>query len=254
MTDLAWAGGFFDAEGSTVVLAQGRWLRLRVQLPQKGGSEDGGVLKRFAAVIGTGRVAAPDAKGVSMFYTSKSCDAVEALQRLVPWIGTVKRGQAMTASRRMLDYLDSTPKAIGPRSILRRHTRDGLEDLLMRQVGSPSWSHDETLAWAAGLLDGDGWFCCPRSWTNPSRVLTAGIGQSGEAGVPEVLRRFREIVGCGRISGPLRRRNTRAMPVGRHAFDPPARQGIDPAAARVGRAQSFFVVPSFARSGRRCGR
>ncbi|HEV2249289.1 MAG TPA: hypothetical protein VGT60_02145 [Candidatus Limnocylindria bacterium] len=61
---------------------------------------------------------------------------------------------------------------------------------------------EHELAWAAGFFDGDGWAALSR----PKRRLLgqpqARINQSSRDGVPEVLRRFRDAVGVGRIGGP----------------------------------------------------
>jgi hypothetical protein len=57
-------------------------------------------------------------------------------------------------------------------------------------------NHD--LAWAAGFFDGEGWA------NRAGRGVQARINQAGADGVPEVLTRFRRIVGVGRIKGPVR--------------------------------------------------
>jgi hypothetical protein len=56
-------------------------------------------------------------------------------------------------------------------------------------------SHD--LAWAAGFFDGEGWA------NRAGRGVRARINQAGPDGVPEVLTKFRRIVGVGRIKGPV---------------------------------------------------
>lgn len=56
-------------------------------------------------------------------------------------------------------------------------------------------SHD--LAWAAGFFDGEG-------WANRSRrSVHSRINQASRDGVPEVLTKFKRIVGVGRIKGPV---------------------------------------------------
>lgn len=209
MDELAWAGGFFDAEGSTVVLVQRRWMRLRVQVPQKDPTGTDELLRRFAAAVGAGRIASRS-DGISAFYTPRTGEAIAVLMRLFRWIGDVKREQALVAARRMLLYLSATSKPIGPRSVVRRGNRDGLAALLRVPAGSAMTPQQE-LAWAAGLFDGDGSFGCPRSRTNPHRVLTAKVSQSGDDGVPLVLDHLRRVLRCGRIVGPGRPRHARAM-------------------------------------------
>jgi hypothetical protein len=56
-------------------------------------------------------------------------------------------------------------------------------------------SHD--LAWAAGFFDGEG-------WANRSRRgVHSRINQASLDGIPEVLTKFKRIVGVGRIHGPV---------------------------------------------------
>lgn len=52
------------------------------------------------------------------------------------------------------------------------------------------------LAWAAGFFDGEGWA------NRSGRGVQSRINQAGAAGMPEVLIRFRQIVGVGRLKGP----------------------------------------------------
>jgi hypothetical protein len=56
-------------------------------------------------------------------------------------------------------------------------------------------SHD--FAWAAGFFDGEGWA------NRSGRGVQARINQAGRDGPPEVLIKFRRIVGVGRIKGPV---------------------------------------------------
>jgi hypothetical protein len=55
------------------------------------------------------------------------------------------------------------------------------------------------LAWAAGFFDGEGWAA-----RNKTRGVQSRINQSDNDGVPEVLLRFQQVVGRGRIDGPVR--------------------------------------------------
>ena len=56
-------------------------------------------------------------------------------------------------------------------------------------------NHD--LAWAAGFFDGEGWENRQR------RGVNSRINQASLDGVPEVLTKFKRIVGVGRIHGPV---------------------------------------------------
>jgi hypothetical protein len=61
---------------------------------------------------------------------------------------------------------------------------------------------EHELAWAAGFFDGDGWAALVRQTGRRTRRPQARINQSSLAGVPDVLLRFRDAVGVGRVGGP----------------------------------------------------
>ena len=61
---------------------------------------------------------------------------------------------------------------------------------------------EHELAWAAGFFDGDGWAALSRQKGRRRGQPKARINQSTLVGVPEVLVRFRDAVGVGRIGGP----------------------------------------------------
>jgi hypothetical protein len=61
---------------------------------------------------------------------------------------------------------------------------------------------EHELAWAAGFFDGDGWAALTRQKRRRTGQPQARINQSSLTGVPEVLARFRDAVGVGRIGGP----------------------------------------------------
>src|SRR5437016_14314230 len=61
---------------------------------------------------------------------------------------------------------------------------------------------EHELAWAAGFFDGDGWAALVRAKGRRTGQPHAQINQGSVAGVPEVLVRFRNAVGVGRVVGP----------------------------------------------------
>ena len=61
---------------------------------------------------------------------------------------------------------------------------------------------ERELAWAAGFFDGDGWAALVRQKGRRTGQPQAQINQSSLDGAPEVLVRFHEAVGVGRIGGP----------------------------------------------------
>jgi hypothetical protein len=61
---------------------------------------------------------------------------------------------------------------------------------------------EHELAWAAGFFDGDGWAALVNDRRRGRAQPHAQINQAGPVGVPEVLTRFRDAVGVGRVAGP----------------------------------------------------
>ena len=61
---------------------------------------------------------------------------------------------------------------------------------------------EHELAWAAGFFDGDGWAALVGGGRGRRRRPMAQINQADANGVPEVLTRFRDAVGVGRVAGP----------------------------------------------------
>ena len=60
---------------------------------------------------------------------------------------------------------------------------------------------EHELAWAAGFFDGDGWAALSKRKGRRTGQPQAQINQSSVEGLPEVLVRFRDAVGVGRIAG-----------------------------------------------------
>lgn len=58
------------------------------------------------------------------------------------------------------------------------------------------------LAWAAGFWDGEGSAYLSGALDRATRHPQARINQSSTAGIPEVLTRFRQVLGFGRVQGP----------------------------------------------------
>ncbi len=101
--ELAWAGGFFDGEGSTYLLKHrthaGQLVPV-VDVSQSGWDGVPVVLARFRAALGeAGSISGPHlfrwaAKPVSRWRSSSLTVVSLVLHRLYPFIGTVKRVQA----------------------------------------------------------------------------------------------------------------------------------------------------------------
>ena len=194
-TERAWAAGLFDAEGCTrFKVERSGQRRLSASLPQSGHGRVAEVLTRFKAAVGCGAIYGPWPNG-SHVWELRGPSAIQVLTLMWPWLGRVKREQLCSALTAYNDALH-TPRA---RDLTFVEPLVRVEDLA--RFGP---------AWAAGLFDGDG------STSNSIRHLKGGVvscgvkasvSQSGPTGVPEVLERFRSVVGLGQIYGPIRWRN-----------------------------------------------
>lgn len=182
-TELAWAAGFFDAEGwaGAVKHRDGTWPV--AQINQAGAFGVPEVLERFHAAVGIGRIGGPQcAPGKLDLYrwvASSRADVVRTVTTLAPWLGLVKAEQFALA--------------VGPVSF---------EETAV--------APEEPLAWAAGLFDGDGSTYFERHKTHAGYVRAEmAVTQSSRCGVPAVLARFRKVVDAGRIGGPFGGNDTR---------------------------------------------
>lgn len=176
-TELAWAAGVYDGEGSaSTYLPRGRRSRARqIAVYQAGDDIPPPLLFRFrAAVGGIGLIHGP-ARGSLYQWHSKRHAVVDAVSELLwPWIGDVKRAQLGNAA---IEVGRSAP-----------------------DVEVEQWSSTEAVAWAAGFFDGEGSILVEGDPRWPA--VTMSIPQASLAGVPQVLERFAQIVGTGTISGP----------------------------------------------------
>jgi hypothetical protein len=176
-TELAWAAGVYDGEGSaSTYLPRDRRSRVRQMAVYQGGdSMPPPLLFRFRAAVGNVGLIHGPARGSLYQWHSKRHVVVDAVsEQLWPWIGEVKRAQLHMAA---LQVGRSTPSA-----------------------RSENWSPAEAAAWAAGFFDGEGSILIEGDPSRPA--VTMSIPQASASGVPEVLDRFRAVVGAGAISGP----------------------------------------------------
>ncbi len=93
-TEIAWAAGFFDGEGTTAVIkAKGRvHFRLSLSITQF----DPDSLHRFQKAVGAGRVYGPYGRRWS-YSAQKAKDVHNILDLLWPYLGNIKRDQANAA-------------------------------------------------------------------------------------------------------------------------------------------------------------
>jgi hypothetical protein len=199
---LAWAGGFFDGEGSTFARrekARPDYRQLNVVVPQSGGFVVPEVLTRFdEALPGLGKISRPSG---GMFYwrATDYTGSRAAIQLLRPWIGQVKRDQANAAIATVeQQYLSG-----------RYRSRPGRR---RPPVAPPHPSAPLTAAqrarsdraWTAGFLDGEGCFGLVHSHSRvggrPWYRIRASSTQHGEVGIPApVLRKLLRVLGVGHI-------------------------------------------------------
>jgi len=113
----AWAAGLFDGEGSTELYTRRTsdrtWFALRSRVSQCDAQGIPEVLERFRAVVRCGRIDGPTSgEGYENAYKwdAGADDTLRVLPKIWPWLGTVKRVQAIEAVK----SVDALP-------ILRRH-------------------------------------------------------------------------------------------------------------------------------------
>jgi hypothetical protein len=175
-TELAWAAGFFDAEGWAAAVKSRRGKRPIAQINQADANGVPEVLTRFRAAVGVGRVRGPKRESgkVDLYHwvASSRGDVRRTFEAIAPWLGGVKMAQ----------FVD----AIGPLPAPER-----------------SRSAEEELAWGAGLFDGDGSTCFERHGTRAGyQRADMSVTQTSRTGTPEVLVRFHALAGVGYLNGP----------------------------------------------------
>ena len=170
-------------------------------MPQSGRDGVPEVLVRFRrAVLGRGVIDAPDAKSVYRWRARGFTEAQATMALLWRFLGDVKRDQAATALRTVMDQYSS-----GRYSHRRPRSPSSVTPHAAHAVKASTNDHDVLdRAWAAGLFDAEGWVglkrAQPRANGSAWHQVRASISQHGMAGVSaQVLIRFAGIVGVGRI-------------------------------------------------------
>jgi hypothetical protein len=176
-TELAWAAGVYDGEGSaSTYLPKLRKTRVRqMAVYQAGDAIPPPLLFRFRAAVGDVGLIHGATRGSLYQWHSKRHIVVDGVSELLwPWIGELKRAQLRRAAAEV-----------------------GRLAPVDRPAG---WTADEKAAWAAGFFDGEGTVGLAGRPGQPAVAMS--IPQASSSGVPETLVRFREIVDAGSITGP----------------------------------------------------
>lgn len=181
-TELAWAAGFWDGEGSAYLsgVRDRPTKQPHARINQSSTTGIPGVLTRFQRVVGLGAVQGPYLKdGREPLYRweiSRRSEVALLLEQLAPYLGQVKRVQMHLA-------LDA------------HAGHQGIWDDL---------DEDSRRAWAAGLWDGEGSVCLLSHRSHDGHfVPEAAVTQSSDRGVPEVLTRIGSIGPRGFLYGPF---------------------------------------------------
>lgn len=189
-TELAWAAGFWDGEGSAwLTQAEGRrTAQPQARINQSSMTGVPATLVRFRSAVELGDIKGPDLKEgrepLFRWVVSRRIEAERLRDLLAPWLGEVKREQFA--------------------SVL------GLTSHSHRWDDLPLAEH---AAWAAGLWDGEGSVCLLKHRSHSGHfVAEASITQSSATGRPEVLRRVSLLSSGGYWYGPFRQKGS-TLPV-----------------------------------------
>jgi hypothetical protein len=196
---VAWAAGFFEAEGSiSHHLPTGRRTpRPTLDVSQRGDGIPPAVLVRFREIVGCGSLFGPYRGYLYYWRTHDAGLITSTLVLLWPWLSPERREQ-----------IRATLRAV-PALWCAEMLGDIFDDRVSRSL-DPELAR----AWAGGFFEGDGSIGAYslRSRTRPRPVLSASISQASAAGVPTSLTRFRETIRIGRIRGPIAPRGWSRQP------------------------------------------
>ena len=195
---LAWAAGLFDGEGSTIARADARrpgYFRLEVSVPQSGGDDPPEVLTKFQrAMLGVGAVRPQPDGSMHRWSAGGRVPAELSLALMWPWLGSVKRAQALAALTTVEDQYAGGRQRRRPRYV---------PSLVPHARSSTTTETRVRFAWAAGFLDAEGYFGNPKKYTRANGtvryLVRASASQHGTPNRPaEVLLRLQSVLG-GRI-------------------------------------------------------
>lgn len=218
-TGFAWAAGLFEAEGYAGTSSRG-YPRLKLS------STDCDVVTRFSEIVG-GNVNGPYCR------TSKDGGAYKPV-----WQWDVSGFDAgVVIFREFLPYLGWRRRAAMHRALL----GDDISEEELREVVEPAAPRGEhAVAWAAGVIEGDGCISLPDDRAGVPSVTVAMTDQ-------DVVRRVGRVFARGNIGGPYHSaRGRKAMFQWRVSGWTPCRRVLMPIYPWLGerrreRADEFFL-------------
>ena len=113
--ELAWAAGFFDGEGWIGAYRQNKQRRVHVTLGV--GQKDRALLERFRHATGGYGTIYAERGGMYRHSFHRSAVIQGIVSELWPWLGHVKRYQALAALRQWWD----NPRPIPPSQVIAQH-------------------------------------------------------------------------------------------------------------------------------------
>lgn len=195
---LAWAAGFFEAEGSlSHHLPKGRRTpRATLDVSQKGSGSLPDVLVEFSQVASCGQIFGPY-RGYLYYWRSHDVSIIASvLVSLWPWLSLEKR----ESMRKTLLAVPALWTVVPCGELLDSHA-------------APRRDAVSSRAWAAGFFEGDGTIGAYSSRRKSGGLaLSASVAQASEFGVPSALERFRDVIGVGAIYGPIAPRGWSRLP------------------------------------------
>jgi hypothetical protein len=198
-TELAWAAGFFDGEGSTIARSYASrplYRQLNVTVPQSGHDGVPLVLVRFQKVMsGMGRISGPEADSLYMLRYGAREEVRLVLALMWPYLGEVKRTQATRA-------IELVEQQYASGAVRQRSARRRPPEVPALHARTDA---DIERAWAAGFLDAEGCFGLARSGARRKGPdwyrIRVSASQHGAVGSPAAVlfRLQRALNGIGRI-------------------------------------------------------
>lgn len=180
--EVAWAAGFFDAEGtaSSSQRLQRPSRERQMAVYQGGRDEIPEALLRFQrAVGGRGNITGPYRERLFHWTTRKHTAFDEVMTMLWPWLSECKRAQLQRATEGAGRVM---PLGCGS------------------TVPAPQRSRTTELAWVAGFFDGEGYVGA--GGVPGRRTIEISIAQASTSELPTTLSRVALVMGVGSLRGP----------------------------------------------------